>query len=52
MGGGVVERGRGAALDDAAGIHDVNPVRITGDNAEIVGDDDQRDPEPLGQLLH
>jgi len=48
----VVDRRRRSALDDAAGIHDVDPVGIARDHPEIVGDDDQRDVEPTGQFLH
>ena len=43
----MIDRGGRAALDDAPGIHDVHPVRVARDDAEIVGDDDQRDAEPL-----
>ena len=30
-----------ALLDNAAGIHDADPVGETGDNREIMGDPDQ-----------
>ena len=40
----VIDRiGRWPALDDAAGIHDVDPAGVARDHAEIVRDDDQRD---------
>ncbi len=48
----VIERSGGAAFDDAAGIHHIDPGGVAGDHPEIVRDDDQRDAEPAGQLLH
>ena len=36
-------------FDDAAGVHDVHPVRIAGDHAEVVGDDDDGRTELAGQ---
>src|SRR5262249_35536496 len=42
---------RRAALDDAGRIHDVHPIRVTGDAAGIVGDDDDGDPEAAGEGL-
>ena len=39
-------------LGDAGGIHDDDAVGVTGDHAEIVSDDDQRDVELARQILH
>ena len=48
----VIDRLGAARLDDAAGIHDVDPVGVARHDAEIVRDDDQRDVEPARQPLH
>ena len=42
----------GALLDDAAGIHHVDAVGVARDDAEIVGDDHQGDPEALAEVFH
>ena len=42
----------GAALDQARRIHDVHAVGVAGDDAEVVGDDDDRHAEPAGEVLH
>ena len=42
----------GALLDDARCVHHVDAVGIARDHAEIMGDDDQCDVEPTGEVLH
>ena len=39
-------------LDGLAGIHDHDAIGIAGDDAEVMGDEDQGDIEPLRQILH
>ena len=41
-----------ALLDDSAGVHDVDPVCVTGHHSKIVRNEDQRHPEAPGQGLH
>ena len=48
----MVDLGRGAAFDDAAGIHHVDAVGITRHHPEIVSDDDQGHVKAARQLLH
>ncbi len=43
---------RGAAFDDAGGVHDVHAIGVARHDAEIVGDDHDRDAEPPRQILH
>ena len=37
-------------FDDAAGVHDGDAVGHLGDDAEVVGDEEQREPQPLLQV--
>ena len=37
----------GGQLDDLAGVHDRDPVAQPGDHAEVVGDQQHDEPEPL-----
>ena len=49
----VAEHGFGrAAFNHAGGIHDVHAVGVSGNDAEIVRDDHDRDAEPSRQILH
>src|SRR5690606_9922911 len=48
----VIDVARTAGLDDPARVHHVYPVGVTSHHTEIVGDDDERDPEPLREILH
>ena len=49
--GGVVEHcPRLAGLDDAAVVHDGEPVAVLGDEAQVVGDQDKRRPSALAHL--
>ena len=43
---------RRAAFDEAGGVHDVHPVRVARDDAEVVRDDDDGDAEPARQVFH
>ena len=36
-------------FDDAAGVHDGDAVRHFGDDAEVVGDEEQREAEPSAE---
>ena len=42
----------GAAFDDFAGVHYIDAVGVAGDDAEVVGDDDEGDAEVLGEGFH
>jgi hypothetical protein len=42
----------GPHFDDLARIHDVHPIGIAGDHAEVVGDDDQGHAKAPGQVFH
>ena len=44
--------GRLTGLDDAAGVHDRDPVGETGDYREIVGDPDERGAGLSAKLFH
>ena len=48
----VIDVFRRPALDDLARIHHVHAVRIAGNNAEIVGDDNHRNAQFTRQVLH
>ena len=41
---------RPGPLDDAAGVHDHDPVGDVGDHAEVVGDEQDRGAEPVAQV--
>jgi hypothetical protein len=41
----------GPHFDDLARIHDVHPIGIAGDHAEVVGDDDQGHAKAPGQVF-
>ncbi len=41
----------GRVLDEAAGVHDRDPVRPAGDGGEVVADQDGRHPEVAGERL-
>ena len=43
--------GHRALLRDAAGVHDHDPVARLGDDRQVVGDEDQRQPELGAQVL-
>ena len=47
----LVERGPPARLDDQAEVHDGDPVRDVADDAEIVGDEDVREPELVLEVV-
>ena len=40
------------AFDDPRGVHDVHAIRVARHDAEIVGDDHDRDAEPPREILH
>ena len=46
----MVDRRCRSTLDDAPGIHHINPLRVARDDAEIMSDDDQRDAELMRKL--
>ena len=49
---GVGEQGRRVRrLDDPARVHDRDPVGATGDDPEVVGDQDHRHAEPLAEVV-
>ena len=41
-----------AGLYDFAGIHDIYPIGIARHHAQIMGDNDERDPKSTGQVFH
>ena len=47
-----IKRSGGPGLDDLASIHHVHPMRIAGNNPEVMRDDDQRDPHLPAQIPH
>src|SRR5579871_394320 len=47
-----IDRCRGPAFDDAAGIHDIDAIGVAGHDPEIMGDDDQGRAQPTRQILH
>ena len=47
-----VELAGGAALDDSPGVHDVHAVGVPGHDAQVVRDDQHRDPEAPREVLH
>ena len=49
MVGTAVDRGGGTDLDGTAGVHDQNAVRVAGDDAEIVGDEDHGGARLFGE---
>ncbi len=48
--GGRTGRVDAAPLDDAAGVHDDDPVGDVGDHAEVVGDEQDAGAEPVAQV--